>query len=88
LRESPALAALLRALPDPGDTLHYRRAVRARDLVERGLPGYPELNELATLGLAQSNRGWWRKTVAGVLLLRELPTVPRSRTHPGHESET
>lgn len=60
----PADEAVLRSLPDPGEPL--KGGVRARnDSVET-------LAHLRELGLATSPGGWWRKTRAGVLFLREF----------------
>lgn len=62
----------LRALPDPGAaSLGLRAAVRASDLKREGLGGYLWLHRLQEQGLAVGRKGWWKKTRAGVLYLRE-----------------
>lgn len=60
---------LLRRLVDPGEPI--KGGARASDL---GAPGSikPALRRLEASGLAVSNRGWWRKTRDGVLLLRQV----------------
>jgi hypothetical protein len=56
---------LLRVLPDPVDS-----GIRSADLVARGWPAY-KLWELEDIGWAYNRGGWWTKTTAGVLHLRE-----------------
>jgi hypothetical protein len=65
------LLETLRALPAPGETWP-RSALRAAELVDRGLLGDPGLEMLEACGLAENNQGWWRKTRAGVMYLRRV----------------
>lgn len=75
---SHEVVATLRALPEPGaELVMERKAIRATDLVDRGLAGYPALTILEECGYARSNRGWWRKTPAGVFKLREIDREER-----------